>query len=71
MDQGTWEDNTVSTCIACPLERRHTWCAATDGGNPLAEFVEWVLHGLNRDYKTIAFAHYGGRYDLNLVVGEL
>lgn len=35
--------------------------------NPLTNFVDWLLNNLNAKFKTIAFSHNGGRYDMQFV----
>ncbi|KAL3117798.1 hypothetical protein niasHT_009844 [Heterodera trifolii] len=39
--------------------------------NPLKHFVEWILYCLPSKYDTIAFSHFGGRFDMVLVFKEL
>jgi hypothetical protein len=38
---------------------------------PLYDFVYWILHNFNQKYETIALSHYGGRYDMVMVFGEI
>uniref|UniRef100_A0A914M466 DNA-directed DNA polymerase n=1 Tax=Meloidogyne incognita TaxID=6306 RepID=A0A914M466_MELIC len=38
---------------------------------PLESFVEWILNDLPQEYDTIAFSHFGGRFDMVLVFKEL
>ena len=40
--------------------------------SPLTDFTEWLLDGDKHDpdYKSICFAHFGGRYDCTLLFGE-
>jgi len=39
--------------------------------HPLESFVEWILNDLPQEYDTIAFSHFGGRFDMVLVFKEL
>ena len=39
--------------------------------NPLDSFVDFLLHKTNPDYKTICFAHNGGRFDTIMVYKNL
>lgn len=34
-------------------------------------FIQWLLYGLNAKYKTIAFAHNGGRYDMHFIFAHI
>ncbi|KAH7668238.1 hypothetical protein AAVH_42922, partial [Aphelenchoides avenae] len=51
-------------CEICGPDRERSWLES-DGINPLREFMDWLL-GLNAKYRTCAFSHYGGRYDMIL-----
>lgn len=68
--EGKWKNNDPQGCEICGPTREHTW-SATDGDYVLEKFVKWILYYLNPSYKTIAFSHYGGRYDMTLVLGEI
>jgi hypothetical protein len=37
---------------------------------PLQDFMYWLLFECNPKYKTIAFSHFGGKYDLLLLFKE-
>lgn len=39
--------------------------------NPLRAFIEYLLYETNRSYGTVALAHYAGKFDLQLILGEL
>lgn len=39
--------------------------------NPLHEFVNWLLFELDGRFTTIAFSHFGGRYDIVMVFREI
>ncbi|KAH7708490.1 Protein C25F9.2 protein [Aphelenchoides avenae] len=47
-----------------------TWSEA-EGKNPLNEFVAWLLYSFDKSFTTYAFAHYGGRYEMQLAVNEI
>ncbi|KAH7697592.1 hypothetical protein AAVH_35324, partial [Aphelenchoides avenae] len=56
-------------CEICGPERERSWLES-DGINPLREFMDWLL-GLYDKYRTYAFSHYGGRYDMILILKEI
>uniref|UniRef100_A0A914IFF8 DNA-directed DNA polymerase n=2 Tax=Globodera rostochiensis TaxID=31243 RepID=A0A914IFF8_GLORO len=67
------------TCTECVGEQKEceicgdgpkmiTWSMA-DGLEPMYEFVNWIMGFKN--YETVAFAHYGGRFDSHFVLREL
>lgn len=68
-------------CLICGDFRKRTWsvrpftgtpvCRAEVTDHPLAAFVQWILHGLNKRWTTVALAHNAGRFDAVLVLGEL
>ncbi|KAL3086169.1 hypothetical protein niasHS_009105 [Heterodera schachtii] len=39
--------------------------------HPLVAFVKWILYKLPKQYETIAYSHFGGRFDMVLVFKEL
>ncbi|KAL3121003.1 hypothetical protein niasHT_009654 [Heterodera trifolii] len=39
--------------------------------NPLRDFVGWLLFDHNKKYSTVAFAHFGGRYDMTMIIKEV
>nr|CAD2175751.1 unnamed protein product [Meloidogyne enterolobii] len=39
--------------------------------NPLYDFVKWLLFELEGPFTTIAFSHFGGRYDMVMVFREI
>ncbi|KAH7691331.1 Protein C25F9.2 protein, partial [Aphelenchoides avenae] len=65
-----WKDLSRRDCRICGGLKEVTWSAA-EGKNPLSEFVSWILHSFDKSFHTYAFAHYGGRYDMQLVVSEI
>ncbi|KAH7698432.1 Protein C25F9.2 protein, partial [Aphelenchoides avenae] len=65
-----WKDLSKKDCKICGAMKEVTWSQA-EGKNPLKEFVSWVLYSFDKAYPTYAFAHYGGRYDMQLVVNEV
>ncbi|KAL3106462.1 hypothetical protein niasHT_012201 [Heterodera trifolii] len=38
---------------------------------PLREFVQWLLFDHNKKFPTVAFAHFGGRYDMTMIIKEV
>uniref|UniRef100_A0A914MV79 DNA-directed DNA polymerase n=1 Tax=Meloidogyne incognita TaxID=6306 RepID=A0A914MV79_MELIC len=39
--------------------------------NPLEAFIDWLIDELPQEFDTIAFSHFGGRFDMVLVFKEL
>ncbi|KAF7639685.1 hypothetical protein Mgra_00001009 [Meloidogyne graminicola] len=39
--------------------------------NPLSDFVQWIIFGLDRKYTTMAYSHFGGRYDMVMAFREI
>ena len=39
--------------------------------DPLRDFVNWILFELDNKYTTIAFSHFGGRYDMIMTFREI
>ncbi|KAL3102391.1 hypothetical protein niasHT_020822 [Heterodera trifolii] len=39
--------------------------------NTLRDFVGWLLFEQNKKYPTVAFAHFGGRYDMTMIIKEV
>ncbi|KAL3075564.1 hypothetical protein niasHT_036584 [Heterodera trifolii] len=37
---------------------------------PLREFVQWLLFDHNKKFPTVAFAHFGGRYNMTMIIKE-
>ncbi|KAL3093787.1 hypothetical protein niasHS_005126 [Heterodera schachtii] len=81
VDGGEHRPNLVSaarTCSICEGEEREceickgpkiiTWSVA-DGLDPMSEFVLWIM-GF-KQFETVAFAHYAGRFDSHFVLSEL
>ena len=70
---GKWTSE-ESDCKICGVGPRHKmWngIKMNDGREPLEEFVEWLLKAYDRKYKTIAFAHFGGKYDNHFILQQL
>lgn len=65
-----WRDDDTQGCQVCGPKREYTW-SAVSGEKPLEEFAMWMLYSLNKKYETVAFSHFGGRYDMTLVLGQL
>ncbi|KAL3095127.1 hypothetical protein niasHT_027946 [Heterodera trifolii] len=38
---------------------------------PLREFVQWLLFDHTKKFPTVAFAHFGGRYDMTMIIKEV
>lgn len=53
-----WKDKNYSQCKVCGPNRVKNWSAA-DGVDPLSSFMEWILYGLDKEYPTYAYSHYG------------
>ena len=68
-------------CWICGDYRRRTWslrpfketsvCKSHVSNDPLAAFIDWLLHDLNNRWTTIALAHNAGRFDAVIALGEL
>nr|CAD2141913.1 unnamed protein product [Meloidogyne enterolobii] len=39
--------------------------------DPLKAFVHWLLYKLPKDYDTVAYSHFGGRFDMVIVASQL
>lgn len=65
-----WTKDDTDNCDVCGPRREQIWSTAR-GEQPLKDFLSWILYSLNRRYKTVAFSHFGGRYDMTLVLGQL
>uniref|UniRef100_A0A1I8B7B9 DNA-directed DNA polymerase n=1 Tax=Meloidogyne hapla TaxID=6305 RepID=A0A1I8B7B9_MELHA len=74
MQEEQWKEDETGSCKFCGpgLKRMRSWTADTCN-NPLREFLEWLIVGLGRERtgRTYAISHYGGRYDMHLLLGEL
>ncbi|KAH7710232.1 Protein C25F9.2 protein [Aphelenchoides avenae] len=66
---GTWTDNDYRHCEICGDQGRMYNFNGAYRENPLKDFVEF-LKGMDKEYDTYAFSHYGGRYDMILLNGE-
>lgn len=65
--QNTWKDLARTDCKVCGPRKRVTWSEA-EGQGALSEFVNWILHDLDKTYTTYAFAHYGNVLGLPPIV---
>ncbi|KAL3117710.1 hypothetical protein niasHT_004991 [Heterodera trifolii] len=74
------QPNFIAAKVACPAcINSGKWRNSLKGKvdfqvvtpNPLKHFVEWILYCLPSKYDTIAFSHFGGRFDMVLVFKEL
>nr|CAD2205483.1 unnamed protein product [Meloidogyne enterolobii] len=87
MQNNNWKEKYTGACKTCGpgIPRMRTWTGA-NYKNPLREFLEWIIFGLDnkRKGRTLAISHYGGfvfysfyynlfsrRYDMHLLLGEL
>ena len=59
-----------NNCTVCGESKKNTWSAPL-GDNCIYEFTKWLIFGLNKKYKTYAFAHYGQKYDFLFVLRQL
>nr|CAD2191442.1 unnamed protein product [Meloidogyne enterolobii] len=70
----SWNNSGTGDCRICGvgLTRMRSWTAA-HFKNPLREFLDWIINklGCERPGRTYAISHYGGRYDMHLLLGEL
>lgn len=60
--KGQWDSPDTEACKICGANqtRKRHW-SGFDHADPLAEFLDWLLH-LPDKYKTFAIAHYAGKY---------
>nr|CAD2200857.1 unnamed protein product [Meloidogyne enterolobii] len=67
------EENTNGCKICCKVKSRMRSWTGADYDNPLREFLHWLIYDLDheRTGRTYAISHYGGRYDMHLLLGEL
>lgn len=79
---GRWKHTLrIGECAICGDYRRRTWsvhpfyetavCKAHCSAKPIAGFLDWLLHDLDKRWTTIALAHNAGRFDAVLVLGEI
>lgn len=84
INNGTWKRDFLesgSHCRVCGPHRSITFSQRSFekttvdepvcDPDPLKSFVEWILFELPTAYDTVAFAHFGGRFDLIFVFREL
>jgi hypothetical protein len=77
VDERIWQQQT--DCDICGNVRTLSWAPfdfnfpdvqqKITTEDPLKSFTEWFI-SLNPRYKTYAYAHYGGRYDMHFLLGE-
>ncbi|KAH7709289.1 hypothetical protein AAVH_23439 [Aphelenchoides avenae] len=70
IDKDTWRKDDTGECEICGPKREHLW-AEPDGKEPLKEFIDFLLYGLNKKFPTYVLGHYSGKYDLHAVSNEL
>jgi hypothetical protein len=58
-----WDNQDHKSCKVCGPARTKVFSPVD--GDPLDGFMTWLLKDLNPKYKTIAFSHYGGRFDMH------
>jgi len=39
--------------------------------HPLEAFIDWLLNEIPQEHDTLAFSHFGGRFDMVIVFKEL
>jgi hypothetical protein len=72
MDDGTWTNATTGECTLCgQIRPREQYWSAVDHAQPFTAFMDWILYSFGWKTKIIALAHYGGRYDMHYVTGDL
>lgn len=67
---GTWKKETDFECDFCGEKRLHSW-SMLSGIDPIKAFIDWIIAESNNKKKIIAFAHYGAKFDSQLVFREL
>jgi hypothetical protein len=77
IDAGIWQQQT--DCEICGNVRTLAWAPFNYNfpdvqqkittEDPLMSFAEWFI-SMDPRYKTIAYAHYGGRYDMHFLFGQ-
>ena len=50
-----------NNCEICGSEKHKSW-SDSDGLDPLEEFTNYVLKKFSNKYKTLIYAHYGGKF---------
>ena len=50
-------------CIICGPTRHKIWCGPDI--DPLEELTYWLLKGFDNKYRTLVYAHYGGKFVSN------
>uniref|UniRef100_A0A914HZT0 DNA-directed DNA polymerase n=1 Tax=Globodera rostochiensis TaxID=31243 RepID=A0A914HZT0_GLORO len=80
IDTGKWRSSlAASPCAVCGPCRtitfnQHSFSSSTKvdkqivTADPLEQFIDWILYSLPVEYDTVAFSHYGGRFDMVLTV---
>ena len=73
MQNNNWKEKYTGACKTCGpgITRIKSWTGA-NYENPLREFLEWIIFGLDneRKGKTLAISHYGG-FDLLIFIFSL
>lgn len=83
IEKNTWQDSLLNRepCPVCGPHRTITFSHRTFSGtsvdkqviteHPLREFIKWIFYQLPLNHETVAFAHYGGRFDIPMVFREI
>jgi hypothetical protein len=72
MENGSWLDGETGDCAVCgPNRTRERYWSTVDHAAPFTAFMDWLLGSFGWKSKVIALAHYGGRYDMHYVIGDL
>ncbi|KAL3087362.1 hypothetical protein niasHS_008062 [Heterodera schachtii] len=82
ISNGQWKESLLGKkCNICGYHRTITFSQMPFNGttvdrqvidrHPLVSFVKWILYNLPKQYDTIAYSHFGGRFDMVLVFREL
>nr|CAD2197229.1 unnamed protein product [Meloidogyne enterolobii] len=77
---GNWKNNNTD-CSICGENRTITFShqhynnthadQKIISSRPIRKFVKWLLFDLSKKYDTIAFSHFGGRFDMIIVFKEI
>ncbi|KAI1710636.1 DNA polymerase type b, organellar and viral domain-containing protein [Ditylenchus destructor] len=62
-------------CLICGKRKHIKWSGVPTAQNPnpqpLNQFVDWLLNAFDKEFDTVIYAHYGGRYDHHFVLNRL
>uniref|UniRef100_A0A183CBZ4 DNA-directed DNA polymerase n=1 Tax=Globodera pallida TaxID=36090 RepID=A0A183CBZ4_GLOPA len=82
ISSGEWKESLCGrSCNICGPHRTITFSQMPFNGtvvdkqivsrHPLVDFVKWILYKLPLQFDTVAYSHFGGRFDMVLVFREL